>query len=141
MIGRVTARVIRRVIGRVARRANSSGTGRDHGSGSVIVLSIGAVLVLAMVGVASAGQVVTTRHSAEAAADLAALAAASTVVLEGPGAACARAAVVATAQATRLEECVVGSDLTVRVVVVRSLPGALAELGPVHGRARAGPGG
>lgn len=115
--------------------------GRDDGSGSVVVLALGAVLVLAMVGVASAAQVVIARHSAEASADLSALAAASTVVLGGPGAACARAARVAAAQETRLDECAVADDLTVRVVVVRSLPGALAGLGPVQGRARAGPAG
>jgi secretion/DNA translocation related TadE-like protein len=120
---------------------NAGGAGSDDGSGSVLVLALGAALVVAMVGVASAGQVVAARHAAEAAADMSALAAASTVVLAGPGAACARATVVATAQATQLDECVVAPDLTVRVVVVKSLPGALANLGlgPVQGRARAGP--
>lgn len=111
----------------------------DDGSGSVVVLALGAVLVLAMAGVASACQVVTARHRAEAAADLSALAAASTAVLGGSGPACARAAQVAKAHATRLDECAVGPALTVRVVVVTSLPGVLADVGPVQGRARAGP--
>lgn len=126
---------------RAGRPARSARGARDQGSGSVVMLALGTVLMLATVGVGSAGQVVAARHRAESAADLSALAAASTALLGGSGAACERAAQVAAAHRAQLVECTVDPDLTTRVVVVEELPEPLAVLGPVLGRARAGPAG
>ncbi len=116
---------------------------RDTGSGSVLVLGVGALLVVATVAVGAAGQVVAARHRAEASADLAALAAASMALTEGPAAACRQAARVVAAQTGTLDACRVDGDGSVSVVVRASVlrsAGALAPLlGPVTGRARAGP--
>jgi secretion/DNA translocation related TadE-like protein len=109
---------------------------RDEGSSTVLVL--GFVTVLLLVGglVASAASLVVTRHRAEAAADLAALAAAGRA-FEGQLAACAAARHVAVAQGVRLLGCRLdGLDAVVEVGV--RAPGRLGELGLVHGRAKAG---
>ncbi|QMU79938.1 helicase [Streptacidiphilus sp. PB12-B1b] len=88
------------------------------------------------------GAAVTARHRAEAAADLAALAAADRMLVDPTGA-CAAAARVATAQQSLLTSCVLHSDArldAVDVAVQSSVRGALfAALPPAHGRARAGP--
>lgn len=110
----------------------------DGGSASIVLLAVGAVVVLGMTAVAAGGQVVSSRHRAEGAADLAALAAASTVQRQTDAAACATARDIAHQNGALLEECAVASDLTVQVVVSRVLTGALSDLGPVRGRARAG---
>lgn len=102
---------------------------RDRGAGAILVLA--AIAVLGMVGLLGVGVVraLTVRHEVAAAADLAALAAAS--------AGCGQAERVAGANDVSLLVCVVEGD-TVRVEVARSVRwwgGASA----VNSSARAGP--
>ena len=109
---------------------------QDDGSSTVLVL--GFVTILLFVGglVASVASIVVTRHRAEAAADLAALAAAGRA-FEGQPAACSAARHVAHGQAVQLLSCRLdGLDALVEVGV--RPPGRLGELGLVHARARAG---
>lgn len=83
------------------------------------------------------GSAVIARHRAQAAADLAALAAAAGLA-RGAGAACAQAVVVAEAMHTRVETCsVTGLDVVVAVDVSVTL-GRLG-MGTAHAIARAGP--
>lgn len=113
-------------------------TPRDE-QGFVTVAVAGLIaLLLAVTGaVAMLGGVAVARHRAAAAADLAALAAASHA-LEGQDAACAAAGVVAVAHRARLDRCtLLGSDATVEVTVSPS--GALGRWGQARGVARAGP--
>ncbi|OLT14009.1 hypothetical protein BJF78_20585 [Pseudonocardia sp. CNS-139] len=90
-------------------------------------------LVIAM----HVGSAVTARHRAEAAADLAALAAAGHAV-HGTDAACERAGEIAAAMDAAVAFCALdGWDalVEVRVEIPLSLPGT----GPARGRARGGP--
>jgi len=83
------------------------------------------------------GAAVGARHRAEGAADLAALAAAAHAV-EGPDAACAKAAVVTGGMNAALVTCSLdGWDAVVEVDVAGPAP--IAALGSAHARARAGP--
>jgi secretion/DNA translocation related TadE-like protein len=82
---------------------------------------------------------VVTRHRAQAAADLAALAAADVALGRRPGDPCALATAVAAANGGRLVSCTVegGGDAVVGVEV--RPPGAAAQLGTARVSARAGP--
>jgi secretion/DNA translocation related TadE-like protein len=103
----------------------------------VLQLAVGSVLLAAGLAGASLGAAHVARHQAQAAADLGALAGAVTAV-EGPRAACARAAAIVTASRARLTGCAVeGLDLVVRVEVTP--PGAAGLPGPATATARAGP--
>lgn len=83
------------------------------------------------------GSAVGTRHRAESAADLAAVAAAGHAV-EGLDTACAKAAVVTGAMHVTLAVCRLdGWDAVVEVDAAG--PGGIANLGSAHARARAGP--
>jgi secretion/DNA translocation related TadE-like protein len=118
----------------------ASRTGRrergDDGFTTVASLGLLAVVVAATLVVLALGVVQVTRHRAESAADLAALAAAHHA-LEGREAACHAARKVAEAQRARLDRCALdGLDAVVRVTV--PLPGRLAAFGPVPAQARAG---
>ncbi|WP_127781807.1 Rv3654c family TadE-like protein [Rhodococcus sp. X156] len=106
----------------------------ERGSATVwTVLGMATLLVLVGV-VVQLGAAVGARHRAEAAADLAALAAASHV-LEGEAAACGRAAVVTDGMDVSLASCRLdGWDAVVEVDAAGP-----ASLGSAHGRARAGP--
>lgn len=107
-------------------------------SGSSTVLALGFVVLLLATGglVATLTAVVVSRHQAEAAADLAALAAAGRA-LEGEPAACAAARHVTRAQRADLLRCRLdGLDAAVEVGV--RPPGRLGQLGLVRVRARAG---
>ncbi len=99
------------------------------GSIAVLVVLLGLLLQL--------GAVVASRHGAERAADLAALAGAGGGVL-GPEVGCARAAAVATANGASLLECA-WSGWTVSVRVTRLCSCPLPVSMPSSGRARAGP--
>jgi secretion/DNA translocation related TadE-like protein len=102
----------------------------------VLGLSL-AMVFLAVAGAISAlGAVSLTRHKAEAAADLVALAAAGHA-LEGTEAACAAARRLSEEQGATLVECRL-EGLDAIVVVGVSPPGRLSSLGLVRGRARAG---
>jgi secretion/DNA translocation related TadE-like protein len=83
------------------------------------------------------GSAVVTRHRAEAAADLAALAAAATA-LRGERSACGEARWVGERMGVTIGSCrLSGWDALVEVVAVP--PGVLGEFGSAVARARAGP--
>jgi secretion/DNA translocation related TadE-like protein len=106
----------------------------DRGSATVWVALMAAVLCAVFAAVLTLGQVVSARHRAGAAADLAALAAADHA-LEGAPAACAYATRVAAAQGARVVRCAVlgeVSDVTAEVAVGLPIP-------PPQVRSRAGP--
>jgi secretion/DNA translocation related TadE-like protein len=106
----------------------------DRGVATAWTASIVAVLISVAAFTFWIGAAVTTRHHTEAAADLAALAAASHAT-EGPGAACDRARQVALRMAVTLLTC--RWERGDALVEVRS--GHLATFGQAEARARAGP--
>ncbi len=109
----------------------------DRGVATVWTASIVAVLICAAALTFWIGAAVTTRHHTEAAADLAALAAASHAT-NGPGAACERARLVAVRMQVTLLTC--RWERGDALVEVRSeLSGHLAAAGRPQARARAGP--
>ena len=107
----------------------------ERGSGALLVL-VGVGLLLAAGLVASLlGGVLVVRTRVAAAADLAALAGASTA-LSGADEACAQAARVAAANGTRLDSCrLQGVQLWVEVSA--ATPPHLRQAAPVPARARA----
>ena len=110
----------------------------DAGGATVLVVALAGVLVFVMVGLGAAGGLVVAQRRVQAAADLAALAAATT-----PGGACGEAARVAAANGAALERC--RRDGEVLSVVV-SVPGPVLPWASrwsevrVSAEARAGPG-
>lgn len=112
-------------------------SGDDRGVATVWTASIVAVLVCAAAFTFWIGAAVTTRHHTEAAADLAALAAASHAT-DGPGAACERARQVAVRMSVTLLTC--RWERGDALVEVRSEEsGQPAAVGRAEARARAGP--
>ena len=112
---------------------------RDQGSGTVWTVTLMALVWLAAVVAMTVGGVRAARHRADAAADLAALAAAAHAV-NGPEYACAAATAIAHEARARLIGCVARGDIAdVRVAVTARLPGL--GLVRVTARARAGPSG
>ena len=112
---------------------------RDERGAATVVA---AICLVALVSIAAGGAylaaAVVARHRAQAAADLAALTAA-TVVVGGPETACAQATDVALAMGARVIDCAVdGLD----VVVTVELNVSLGRFGvaPARAAARAGPG-
>lgn len=107
----------------------------DRGAATVLAaIVIAAILAVAMGGTA-VGAFVVARHRAQSAADLAALAAATTVPA-GVGAACMQAQTVATAMRATLRDCDIdGLDVT---VVVEVSTGLILG-GDTRAAARAGP--
>jgi secretion/DNA translocation related TadE-like protein len=109
----------------------------DRGSATVwAAVGVSVIMTVFVVGL-HLGAAVIARHRAEAAADLAALAAAG-VAVEGPEAACRRAGEVAGAMGGTLTSCrLSGWDalVEVRVPVALAAPG----IDTAAGRARAGP--
>ena len=109
----------------------------DRGSAAVYVLAAAALVIAAGVAEAEVGAAVVARHRAATAADLGALAAASTALRGGP-AACAVADRVAKANAARLSGCaLVGVDAVVTTTVRPA--GIAAAWGVAQVTARAGP--
>jgi secretion/DNA translocation related TadE-like protein len=110
----------------------------DRGSATVWVLALSGVLVSLGAAAVLVGSAVATRHRAEAAADLAALAAAGDAVT-GAGGPCATALSIAVANGAALEACTVlpGNVVQIRVGV-RVTMGPLGERW-AHASARAGP--
>jgi secretion/DNA translocation related TadE-like protein len=94
-----------------------------------------AVLLAISIGGVYVGSAVIARHRAQAAADLAALAAAAQLA-DGADAACAQASVVAQAMHAVVAQC--GVD-KLDVVVTVEAPVAVGVLGPARAAARAGP--
>ncbi|HEX5541061.1 MAG TPA: Rv3654c family TadE-like protein [Micromonospora sp.] len=121
-------------------RAVRAGAGRDRGSASLWLLAVGLLLVAAGLAGAAEGAARVARHQARVAADFGALAGAARWV-DGPEAACARAAELVRANRGRLTSCALdGLDLQITVEVrVAPLPGltrlasATARAGPVRG--------
>jgi len=104
---------------------------------SVVAAAMMAVVMALTVGGALVGSAVIARHRAQAAADLAALAAAGRLV-SGPQAACASAESLATAMSATVAACAVEE---LDVVVTTEVPVRLGRWG-VHvarASARAGP--
>lgn len=110
---------------------------RDDGVATVAAAGAVAVLLVLLGLLLQCGAVVATRHRAEGAADLAALAAAGDGVL-GPDVGCARASEVAALNGAVLVECR-WSGWTVAVRVEERCSCPLPVSGPSSGRARAGP--
>jgi secretion/DNA translocation related TadE-like protein len=105
----------------------------DRGSATVWALAAGSVVVSFALAVAAVGAAIVSRHRAQAAADLAALAGAL-AALDGDDVACQRATVIATANGADLTGCEVeGLDV---VVTVQSMP---TLIGSARASARAGP--
>jgi secretion/DNA translocation related TadE-like protein len=96
-----------------------------------------AVLLSITVGGAVLGSAVVDRHRAQAAADLAALAAAARLA-NGAGVACAHASTVAQAMDATIASCVV-DDLDVIVAVEVDVALGRFAVGPARAQARAGP--
>jgi secretion/DNA translocation related TadE-like protein len=106
----------------------------ERGAATILVVAMAGVLMFVMTGLAAAGGLVTAQRLAQAAADLAALAAASRL-----DDACVAAQEVAAANAAALGACRVdGRDVTVEV----SVPGPRVPWRDVRvsAEARAGPG-
>ena len=106
----------------------------DDGGATVLVVAMAGVLMFVMVGLAAVGGLVTAQRRAQAAADLAALAAAGALDAD----ACAEGLRVARANAAVLDDCeLVGSE--VRVVVSVPGPTMPGRQVRVSAEARAGP--
>lgn len=109
----------------------------DRGAATVWTVSGLALLMTVMAAVLWFGAAVVTRHRAESAADLAALAAAGGAV-DGERLACAQARWVVEQMAAELRSCrLSGWDALVEVVAMP--PGVLSHFGSADARARAGP--
>lgn len=109
----------------------------DRGAATVWTVSGLALLMTVTAAVLWFGAAVVTRHRAESAADLAALAAAGGAV-DGERRACAQARWVVEQMAAELRSCrLLGWDALVEVVAVP--PGVLSRFGSADARARAGP--
>ncbi|MEU6034401.1 Rv3654c family TadE-like protein [Actinomadura sp. NPDC047616] len=110
----------------------------DEGGGALWVVAFMAVVWVSAVAALAVGGVRVARHRADAAADLAALAAAARVA-EGAGEACRSAAVVVREFGGRLKRCQVRGSI-VDVSVTIAVTGALA-IGDIRivSRARGGP--
>ena len=98
-----------------------------------------AVILAITAGGVYVGSAVIARHRAQAAADLAALAAAVHLA-DGTGAACTKASALARAMRTAVTQCVV-EDLDVIVTVDAQVPFGRMGVGPARATARAGPAG
>jgi secretion/DNA translocation related TadE-like protein len=113
------------------------GRSGDRGVATVWAATAVAVLITVLVGALDVVGAVAARHRAEAAADLAALAAA-TQAARGTTAACARAGDVAAGSGGRMVLCrLQGWEAVVEVEL--AVPSSLVGAGRAHGRARAGP--
>ncbi|MDO5698126.1 MAG: hypothetical protein Q4G51_09145 [Dermatophilus congolensis] len=114
---------------------------RERGSGTVIAVGVIGLIASLIVVVALVGAAVLAAHRARAAADLAAIGAARTVLLGGDqGRACREAVSLVKANNAAMDSCSVhGSDVTVAASV--PLPRALDALGfdRAKGVAKAGP--
>lgn len=95
---------------------------------------VAALTMVAILGL-TLGSVVVARHRAQAAADLAALAAAGGLIA-GPAWACARAGEIATAMGAQMPSCIVAE---LDVVVSVAVPAGSRFGGIAHAAARAGP--
>ena len=107
----------------------------DDGAATVLVVAMAGVLMFVMLGLSTAGGLVTAQRRAQSAADLTALAAAAAFEAD----ACAVALRMAAANAVRLDRCVVEAS-AVRVTVSVAGPTVPWRAVRVSAEARAGPG-
>ncbi len=105
---------------------------------SVIAAAMCGVLVAVTIGGVYVGAAVVARHRAQAAADLAALAAAASIG-DGAAHACARATELARPMGTAVVACSV-EELDVIVTVEAPIDTRIFRMGPARAVARAGPG-
>jgi secretion/DNA translocation related TadE-like protein len=110
---------------------------RERGSATVLAAAMLVVLVAVAMGGVTLGSAVIARHRAQAAADLAALAAAGRLALGGD-AACASAAPIAQRMGGTIASCVI-EDLDVVVSVNVAAELGRWGLGTARAAARAGP--
>ncbi|WP_245233910.1 Rv3654c family TadE-like protein [Mycobacterium sp. PS03-16] len=109
----------------------------DSGSASLFAVAAVAVVLIVTAGLAMVGSAVVARHRAQAAADLAAVAAAGHLP-SGPATACARASAVASGMGVAVTGCdITGLDVVVRVDAAVGLDPW--GVGPARAAARAGP--
>jgi secretion/DNA translocation related TadE-like protein len=109
----------------------------DQGAASLLTVAVGGLLVLVGAALSVVGAMVVAHRQAQSAADLAALAAATT--LADGGDACGTAGSWALANGADLAACAVdGREVRVRVVVTG--PRWLGQVGDLEAEARAGPG-
>lgn len=110
----------------------------ERGAATVLVVAMAGLLLLVGAACGVVGAIVVAHRTAQAAADLAALAGAGTLA-DRSGAPCTVAGEVATANGAALATCVVeGDDVVVEVTVTG--PRWLGQDRDLTGRARAGPG-
>lgn len=109
----------------------------ERGAATVLVVAMAGVLIFVMTGLAAAGGLVTAQREAQAAADLAALAALAGASYVDE--ACVRAREVAIANGAALERCRRDGD---EVTVAVSVPGPRVPWRDIRvtAEARAGPG-
>lgn len=113
--------------------------GPDRGAGTPLLLGVVGVLVGLAVTLSLLGQAAVARHRAEAAADLAALAAADVLLGRAEGGACTSAARTARDNGASLVSCRPAAGATVTVEVVVRIRGPGAALGVASATGRAGP--
>ncbi|WP_134767854.1 Rv3654c family TadE-like protein [Nocardioides sp. 1609] len=112
------------------------GTGQERGGATVVTLALAGVLLLVGAALGVVAALVVGHRTAQAAADLAALAAAQSLARGSDG--CGAAATVAAANGATVTACSVeGRD--VRVVVEVAGPRWLGQSGDLAAQARAGP--
>lgn len=109
----------------------------ERGSSTVVVAGLISLLCVIGTAVLVIGMARTARHQAEAAADLAALAAAS-ALLEGDAAPCAAAGEIAARNDASLTGCTIEGQ-TVQVTVSVAVNLGRWGIGEAQARARAGP--
>ena len=119
---------------RIARRRSLR---EDRGSGTLWMAAVAVILSLMASTVVLLGLAQTARHKANAAADLAALAAAQ-VLLDGTGSACDEAVQNASANGARLTGCSVDGEIVSVSVSVGVRLGRFG-IGHAEASARAGP--
>jgi secretion/DNA translocation related TadE-like protein len=110
---------------------------RDRGVATVLAAAAIGVIVVLLGSVLTLGEATWTRHRAESAADLAALAGAADAV-SGTDVACGRAGEVARSNGAELTSCT-WQGWAVTTTVTRPCGCLLSVAGPAVGRARAGP--
>jgi secretion/DNA translocation related TadE-like protein len=109
----------------------------ERGSATLVAVAMMAVLMAIVLGGSVVGSAVIARHRAQAAADLAALAAAGRIA-SGPQSACGWATSVAAANGGRVAACTV-EELDVVVTVEVTVPLGSLGIAPASAAARAGP--
>lgn len=116
-------------------RFGPAGCARDTGSASLWVLAGGLLVLVLALAVGLRATAVVARHRAEAAADLAALAAAQGIGVDDTTATmCRRAARIAAANGARLQTCTVRLDPSARSGTVQVTTAVLVRIAGVGSR-------